>query len=164
MVRRNSTTPIKDAKIMFWSKTKTGDPKSCWLFDGNPDQFGYGRVSLGKFDRMRAHRFSYMIHHDLLPEDMEGLVIRHICDNPACVNPAHLIPGTHADNMKDKVDRDRQQKGERVTSAKLTAEAVCKIRELYETHSFNQTQLAEMFGVHLATINDLLLRKTWKHV
>jgi hypothetical protein len=163
MSKRNSTTPILDAKIRFWSYTKTAKPSECWLYTGDKDSNGYGRVSIaGK--KMRTHRFSYMIQNNLQPEDIVGLHIRHTCDNPSCVNPNHLLPGVAADNMQDKVDRDRQQRGENVNGARLTEKLVRHIRVLYESNIWNQTELAVMYGVSLGTINDAILRKTWKHV
>lgn len=49
----------------------------------------------------------------------EGLLIRHMCDVSCCVNPDHLLPGTNADNGKDKVrlsvspsDEDRRRRHE----------------------------------------------------
>jgi hypothetical protein len=54
----------------------------------------------------RAHIFSWMIFHRRpFPEGMFGC---HSCDNPRCVNPEHIWPGTQSDNM-----RDAQIKGRR---------------------------------------------------
>jgi DNA-binding XRE family transcriptional regulator len=163
MLKRKSNDPIRDAKVRFWSNTKTGNADQCWPNDHDNDDFGYGRLSI-KGKKMRAHRFSYMIHYNLSPEEMKDIVIRHTCDNPACVNPTHLLPGTLADNVQDQVDRNRQRKGEGVPGSKLSASLVKDIREIYATHTINQTKLAELYGVSLGTINDLILGRTWKHV
>lgn len=79
--------------------TETG----CLLWNSNKGSDGYGRFRIGT-KYWGAHRLAYLIGNG--PFD-SSLVIRHMCDNPQCCNPKHLIPGTHADNMRDKLVRGR---------------------------------------------------------
>jgi predicted XRE-type DNA-binding protein len=65
--------------------------------------------------------------------------------------------------MRDMFQKGRRPNGENLGS-KLTEELVREIREFYESQEFTQGQLAEMFGVHAATIASVTARKTWKHV
>ncbi len=80
------------------------DPHSgCWLWQGSLTSDGYGRFWL--IDRhVRAHRASYELRYGPIPE---GMVVRHKCDVPQCVNPDHLELGTQADNNRDIVTRGR---------------------------------------------------------
>ncbi|WP_438768078.1 HNH endonuclease [Kushneria sp. TE3] len=78
----------------------------CIEHTGSYHYSGYGRVyrngkSLG------AHRVAYCRANGLEIEDISGKLVRHACDNPACVNPEHLSLGDHADNMMDKMHRGR---------------------------------------------------------
>lgn len=85
----------------FWSKVEKAD--GCWLWVAHRDHLGYGSFGLnGKVHR--AHRVAYMLTAGPIPE---GAHILHSCDNPSCVNPAHLRAGTRSDNMRDKVARRR---------------------------------------------------------
>ena len=111
--------------------------------------------------RIRHSRFVYCQHHKLALEDIEGKVVRHTCDNPQCVNPAHLVLGTQQDNIRDKVERDRQQKGEAVPNSKLTAERVLAIRARVRD---DYATLATEFGVSKQTICDIMARRSWRHV
>jgi hypothetical protein len=85
----------------FWSKVAKGD--ECWVWTAYLDERGYGRVGFnGKVQY--AHRVAYQLEVGPIPE---GAHILHSCDNPPCVNPAHLRAGTRSDNMRDKVARGR---------------------------------------------------------
>lgn len=91
--------------VRFWSKVdRSGD---CWLWTGQVNNQGYGRLDLwtdNKHERVLSHRLAYAFFSG---EDVTGLVIRHDCDTPRCCNPAHLRTGTQADNMRDAVERNR---------------------------------------------------------
>ena len=78
---------------------------TCVEFDGYRDAKGYGRVMLSNPRRVeRAHRLAWIAVHGPIPS---GMVIRHQCDNPACVRVDHLQLGTKGDNNRDTVERGR---------------------------------------------------------
>lgn len=112
------------------------------------------------------HRVIYCESNKLALADIKDKVVRHKCDNPRCINPAHLEIGTHADNMRDMTSRNRQAKGISHSASKLTDANIKYIREHYKPLSkdFNQYKLADMFGVDQTTISDVLLGNTWSHV
>lgn len=79
----------------------------CWEWQGSKYKNGYGWMKV--FGRsVSAHRYSYELHNGYIPD---GLEVRHTCDNRCCINPDHLILGTHQENMQDAVDRGRIRKG-----------------------------------------------------
>ncbi len=87
--------------------------KTCWEWKGNFHPDGYGRIDC-RIDKsrltIRAHRLSYALHKGAIPA---GLLVRHSCNNPRCVNPYHLHLGNSADNVRDMVAANRQVKGDR---------------------------------------------------
>ena len=98
-IGRPRSEPIK----RFWSKVQKTD--SCWLWIGGKDKDGYGLFQLnGK--QWRSHRFSKLISDGL---DNSLPVVMHTCDNPSCVNPAHLVNGTIQDNNLDKYLKGRHR-------------------------------------------------------
>lgn len=79
--------------------------ESCWEWTGYRGARGYGWTTINGV-RMGAHRASYEFHVGPIPK---GMWVLHSCDNPPCVNPAHLRAGTHRDNMDDVRDRARRK-------------------------------------------------------
>jgi hypothetical protein len=156
----------------FWAKVDHRGPDECWPWMRGKFPGGYGSFWIGGRDH-RAHRIAYAIVHGSLP-----LVGRHLCDNPPCCNPAHILDGTHADNSRDMVARgrsltgdrhpmrlrpERVARGERSASSKLTAPAVREIRCLRAAGA-TQCFLAARFGVARWTIRRILNRSIWAHV
>ena len=86
----------------------------------------------------------------------------HTCDNPPCINPAHLWVGTDADNHRDRMlkGRNREQRGERNSNVKLTAEQVAEIRERYAAGE-RQTVLAREFGVKQPQVSRIVRGVAW---
>lgn len=75
----------------------------CWLWRGARNADGYGQA-YWRGSMKGAHRYVYTL---LVGEIPTGVILRHTCDVPACVNPEHLTPGTHADNRRDCSERNR---------------------------------------------------------
>lgn len=89
----------------------------CHLWLGITSQQGYGQ--LGDVAKTRAHRLSWELANGTpIPK---GLVVRHSCDTPACINPDHLSVGTDAQNVWDAISR-----GRRPVSAAFLAKSECE--------------------------------------
>lgn len=81
----------------------------CLEYTGYRNAWGYGRLRfMGK--KWLAPRLSWYLSKGSIPE---GLCILHTCDNPACINPAHLFLGTDKDNTKDAIAKGRIDPTER---------------------------------------------------
>ncbi|WP_221885021.1 HNH endonuclease signature motif containing protein [Variovorax sp. DXTD-1] len=142
-----------EQRVAHYSKV---DPNTGCVEWQGAKSHGYGVLGCG--DKLvLAHRLSYSLRHGPVPAD---LVVRHRCDNPACVNVEHLEIGTHKDNADDKVERGRSLKGEHCPSAKLIAEQVASIRRDTRTHR----AIAAVYGVTHRCIGNIKSRATWAHI
>lgn len=135
----------------------------CVLSTHVKNHSGYGQITKnGK--SILHHRWIYMEAHGLAEPDIKRKVVMHTCDNPACINPEHLVLGTQADNMADKTAKGRakglSRPGTANPRAKLTEVDVLAIRSSRGT----QQELANKYGVSQAHISEIVLRKTWKHL
>lgn len=125
----------------------------CIVWPYSKNALGYGTSGFASRTWL-SHRLVYFLKYGAVPS-----LLRHTCDNPACVNVQHLMPGSNADNMRDMVERGRQCKGED-RATKLTGEQVQYIRANYVKgkNRFirgNGHELAAMFKVTRDYVHEL---------
>lgn len=125
----------------------------------NVGGFGYAKTYRnGK--SVGLHRVVYCMQNQVTLESIAGLVIRHSCDNPRCINPAHLELGTHKDNSADMQRRGRngQTRGPARPNAKLTQEQVTWVRSNYIAgdKTFGCRSMARILGVYHAVISRIV--------
>ncbi len=114
----------RDDTARFFEKVDKNGPNGCWLWTGYVEPRGYGRFSpLGGESTKGAHRVSWEMVYGPIPTDGVELCVCHHCDNPRCVNPAHLFLGTDADNQRDCVAKGRKASGPRLAEAIRAARA-----------------------------------------
>lgn len=94
-----------DPVVRFWAKVDRRGPDECWPWLGGTAGKGYGQFYRAKRQPVGAHRFSWEIANARpVPPRM---MVMHACDNPPCVNPAHLSVGSASDNTKDATAKGR---------------------------------------------------------
>jgi hypothetical protein len=190
MQSQSTTIPFDDE--LFWMKVNFAGPLPelypelgpCWLWKAGKNEWGYGIYAVNGRPK-KAHRHSYEMTYGLIPD---GLLVCHVCDRPACVNPRHFRLGTNQDNMHDMIRKGRAvheghsygdahwtherpgaspiigAKGEANPGAKLTEDDVRRIRHRYAAGDVSQLALAAEFGVSQYVILSCVKRRTWHHV
>ncbi len=128
------------------------------------DKHGYGQ-SKRRNKNQFAHRLAYVDAHGLDIDDIKGLVVRHKCDNPICVNPDHLELGTVGDNNRDTVRRGRHVAtvGSKHHFSKLTEDQVLDIRHRLAKGNTSK-QICEVYPVTRSLVDQIRQNRIWKHV
>lgn len=120
----------------------------CWIWQGHITKRGYGaKTHNGK--TTVAHIFTYETIIGPVPD---GLELDHRCRQLDCVNPTHLEPVTHAENVR------------RGASSKLSATDVKEIRALLATGELTQIELGTRYGVQSAAISKIKTGRKWHGV
>ncbi len=146
----------------FWSKVDRRGPDECWPWLAHRKASGYGQFVLRNGEYPTASRVALALTVGPLAA---GVVACHTCDNPPCCNPAHLFPGTQADNTSDSVSKGRANRahGPATGSARLTEDQVAEIRA--EPHHYGLTaMLARRYGVSATTIRKIRRGEKWGHL
>lgn len=157
--RRTRPAGMSPASCLYWYGWTVTD-SGCWEWRGSVLVVGYGQFRTQGVS-YTAHRVAYEHWVGPIPE---GHVVRHKCDNPPCMNPDHLEPGTPADNSADCVARGRSLKGALSPSAKLTADEVREIRSEYELGIMTQKMLGDVYGVDAYAISAVVRRLQYADV
>lgn len=148
----------------FWAKVARGGPSECWPWVGGATKpRGYGKQRVAGRDLMATHIALALSGQ---PRPSAGHQALHSCDNPRCVNPAHLRWGVHDDNMADKITRDRCSRlvGEtNPNGTAVTPEAIA-----FKTYVLNSPKgnilLGRELGKSTTLIGDIRRGRKWKHV
>jgi hypothetical protein len=164
----------------FWAKVDKRGPDECWPWAAGRNAKGYGYFHIGG-ERARsvversAHRASWVLARGPIPD---GLYVLHRCDNPPCVNPAHLFLGTHLDNIQDmkakgraargersaaRLHPERRARGEKASGAKITE---AQVRAIRREHAAGATAraIAPRYGLHETSVGQIVRRQSWAHV
>lgn len=144
-------------------------PGGCREWDGFRDRDGYGRIRFRGKSSCAVSRVIWELLNGPIPD---GLHVLHQCDNPPCINPDHLMLGTHEENMADKVKKGRSAKsagrryaaeaysgrrGTKRPTSKLTEEQVRAIRA---DDSIGR-KIAANYNISLSLVGQIKRREAW---
>lgn len=150
----------------FLTKVRITKSNSCWTWLARKDKNGYGSFRLGK-TMVLAHRFAWVLHTgELIPK---GKQVLHNCDNPQCVNPAHLFLGSHKQNMQDMAKKGRapgaggKRLGSKNPNCKVTEKQV-KLVRLRHAQGVKRKDIAAEFGLSPGGLDGIIYNRNWKHL
>lgn len=117
--RKNGPPVRLSPEQRFWPKVDA--TATCWLWTASLDSSGYGIFHVdGRM--LKAHRWAYEHFRGPIPK---GLHIDHLCRRRACVNPAHLEPVSHQENMR-RARRTHCRRGHELTPENTYIIRTCK--------------------------------------
>jgi hypothetical protein len=138
-----------------------GGPNECWRWTGQHSERGYPQI-MARGKPRRYLRISHiMLEEDGFPRPA-GMGALHSCDNPWCINPAHLRWGTQGDNASDAIERGRLHRpiGATAPAAKLNDDTVREMRLSPESASW----WARKLGISVSAACRAKKGATWSHV
>lgn len=151
----------------FWRRVLRLGSRVCWPWQGTLTD-GYGQLKREDGQtNVYAHRASVEIHTGRRVPDHK--VVMHTCDNPRCVNPAHLRVATQLDNVHDMLAKGRQGtrvlRGDQHGSSKVSDAEVSEIRRLWAqraTQPITQAQLAARYGITQTQVSRIVNKQRRK--
>lgn len=135
----------------FWQRVLVGPADACWIWQGPRDRQGYGRCSGGHTrGSVLAHRAAFFLTHDYWPP-----VVSHLCHNPLCCNPAHLIDESQQANLARSREAGRHYHGEHHHWRKLTDAQRVEIVRLVAS-GVRVIEVAQRYGVARSRVYQLV--------
>ena len=158
------TTKWENVRKRLMKNSKPSDKCRLWIAAKVNRKYGLINVD-GK--TMRAHRASWIAHNEG-KEIPENMVIRHLCGNSLCINPDHLKPGTHRENMNDKLKHGTDSRGEKSSRSTISDELRSQIKlskrkrgeDGYETLK----QRAAKFNVSIQIVDKIDTNRTGGYI
>lgn len=152
------TSSLVDRFHAKYQKSESG----CWEWTASLAGKGYGQIKIpGERRQAYAHRLSYQVFKGPIPEKTE---VCHTCDNPKCVNPAHLFLGSRKENALDASRKGRIHISPVGHAGVLTVSQVRRIKEVLRLKLMSQTELARAFGVSQTSISKIARGLKWSRV
>jgi HNH endonuclease len=162
--RKKSLKRWGDPVVRFWRRVSVAG--GCWLWRGATGKTSpYGVARWGKL-QTTAHRVAFLVSGGKL---LPGQLVLHFCDNPLCVRPTHLFPGTHQENMDDCIRKGRAARGRSLNhplqvgelnhAAKVSNATVAEMRDLF-FQGWSQADLMRRFGVTRANVHCIVRNKS----
>ena len=179
----------KDSKLQ---PIVTIDSNECICHNNKGNKKGYSVIKIvidGKVRSIKKHKYAYIYKistknnvfnkeqflNNLERIDKHKLVIRHICNNAKCINPNHLMEGTHKDNAKDR-ELKYKKKGRPIKKAythhnnglnnmrKLTNEDAIKIFNERKLSGTSYSNLSKKYNLSKTCIIDICLKRSYKEI
>jgi hypothetical protein len=148
-----------DPVARFWSNVDRRGAEECWPWTASKTEDGYGYFVDRHSGLDRAHRYSYYLAAGAFPVE---LFVLHRCDNPPCVNPAHLFLGTVLDNARDAVSKGRQARGSRNGNAKVSEDDVRWMRWARAYSGASAPAIARVLGLTKGHVDGIISGRAWR--
>lgn len=147
----------------FMEKVAKGqdEQNDCWEWTAAKYRGGYGhfrKLVDEQWKMVKAHRYAYEVFKGPLEPTLQ---VCHTCDNPSCVNPAHLFAGTAKENSDDKIKKGRFKPGRNHKHKWLTQEIVDNMRKDYD-NGMTQIEIVNKYGYSRAQVCRVVNRQIWK--
>jgi HNH endonuclease len=154
-LRGNDMPEAMPIETRFWKHAGRGDDADCWEWRSHRTKDGYGTFWNGERRANRnpvtvlAHRWAYERFIGPIPD---GEYVCHRCDNPPCVNPAHLFAATQHSNVRDCIAKGRHRNGRGF----LTDAQIAEVRAQYRGEYGDRARLAHQYGVTSKVIGSIV--------
>lgn len=142
----------------FRDNVRIDRESGCWVWVGSCHPKGYGFFYAGG-RQVYAHRYFYEFVYGRVPP---GLELHHRCENKSCVNPHHLKPVTHAENIRQAALR-WVFSGGRNGNSNLIESEVLEIKRALK-RGVPVSELAMSFNVSPRMVYKIATKENWKHV